>query len=174
MSVAGFVLAVVIALCVLAAVLWPLFRERYKVDAPDELADRRRRLNAYYERVLAIIRDIDEDMALGKGDRQTAADERAVWVERGMRALRMLDEIDEADAVLNPSDWDSFTEQEHRLDDRDDLDDITGERAASLDIDATTDTSVTGSIHDTGLAEPSDEPSAEAASHTANREVQTS
>jgi len=61
----------------------------------EALLDRQReRLEVYYERVLTNLHDLDEDYATGKLDKAEYEHDRALWVERGVQALKALEELD--------------------------------------------------------------------------------
>lgn len=96
MSSAGWLIGLILIAVVLLLVIAPLLgRGRQR---PDALSDRQReRLRVYYDRALRNIRDLDEDHALGKLDEDEYTAERAYWSERGIQALKALDQI----ATLN-------------------------------------------------------------------------
>lgn len=93
MSVGGIIVGLVIFAVLMAALLQPLLRRGSGTEAAF-LNKQRERALAYYERVLTNIHDLDEDHATGKMDADAYAIEREVWVERGVRLLKMLDELD--------------------------------------------------------------------------------
>jgi hypothetical protein len=92
MSPEGIVIT--LALLIITA-LWvgaPLLRRETPRLSDDALLHKQR-LQAYYERVLTNIRDLDEDHATGKISTATYEVEREVWVERGIQLLKALDSL---------------------------------------------------------------------------------
>ncbi|MFQ3535246.1 MAG: hypothetical protein SNJ58_05165 [Aggregatilineales bacterium] len=78
-----------------AVVLWiaaPLLRHkpRFAEHADDVLVER---LQQHYERVLASLRDLEEDFALGKLDQARYQAERQRWLAQGVEVLAELDRI---------------------------------------------------------------------------------
>ena len=95
MSVAGLLISLVLTLAALALVLKPLLRPaREQSMNTGSLALQRDRISAYYERVLTNIRDLDEDFSTAKIGAEDYRREREVWVERGIRLLRVQDQLD--------------------------------------------------------------------------------
>lgn len=94
MSVPGLLIALALSLIAMAIVARPLLRparpERAAVSSHREQRDR---IETYYERVLTNIRDLDEDFATGKISAGDYRDEREVWAERGLRLLRVQDQL---------------------------------------------------------------------------------
>ena len=95
MSIAGLLIASILALVVLAIVVKPLLRPA-PADRPGDggLALQRDRLSVYYARVLTNIRDLDEDFSTGKIGPDDYRREREVWMQRGIRLLRVQDQLD--------------------------------------------------------------------------------
>lgn len=94
MSIEGIVVSLVILLLTAAAVVLPLWRGRGQAAAEGALLQKQReRLLVYYERVLTNIRDLDEDHATGKIAPDDHAQEREIWVQRGVQVLRALDDL---------------------------------------------------------------------------------
>lgn len=96
MSIMGLIITLIIAAAFVLWVAAPLF-QRGTADftqASDVIAHQRERLMAYYERVLRNIHDLDEDHAVGKLDKADYQRDRAVWVERGIRALKAVDDLE--------------------------------------------------------------------------------
>ena len=95
MSIAGLLIALVLTLAALAIVVQPLFRSARGADmGANKLALQRDRLTVYYARVLTNIRDLDEDFATGKIGPEDYETERDVWAQRGIRLLRVQDQVD--------------------------------------------------------------------------------
>lgn len=99
MSIGGLIVAFVLALVVLMFVVSPLLARRSAASDAlegDVLSSRQRdRLLAYYDRVLRNLQDLDEDNALGKIEPSLYERDRALWVERGVQALKALDSVNE-------------------------------------------------------------------------------
>lgn len=91
MSVGGLIVALLLVLIVLAVLSVPYVRQR---PEQGQLSRQRERALAYYERVVSNMRDLDEDYATGKMASDEYQNERAVWAERGVRLLRLFDELD--------------------------------------------------------------------------------
>ncbi len=95
MSIAGLLISIILTLAALAFVLKPLLRPaREDRLSGGNLALQRDRISAYYERVLTNIRDLDEDFSTAKIGAEDYRREREVWVERGIRLLRVQDQLD--------------------------------------------------------------------------------
>ena len=101
MSVPGLLVALVLLVAIIIMVVPPLF-EREKPSEDESSAKQRERLLAYYNRVLTNIRDLDEDQATGKINPADYETERELWMQRGIQALKALDEAGEA--ADNPAD----------------------------------------------------------------------
>ena len=88
MSIEGVVFGLFMIVVVALLIALPLFSR----PPADQLADKQReRLQLYYERVLRNLRDLDEDHALGKIEDDAYAEERVLWVDRGVQVLKALD-----------------------------------------------------------------------------------
>lgn len=95
MSVEGLVVSAIIALAFVAWLAMPLFAPSHAEESTQTGLDRQReRLEVYYERVLTNLHDLDEDYATGKLDKAEYEHDRALWVERGVQALKALEELD--------------------------------------------------------------------------------
>lgn len=107
MSITGLIVAVLFAVIVVLWMLSPYFAAREAVARLDDpVARQRERLEIYYARVLRNLHDLDEDYATGKLNEADYRREREPWVERGMEALRRLDELD-ATHLVAPGDADA-------------------------------------------------------------------
>lgn len=97
MSISGLILFFVMLMGVIVVIALPLLtRPRPTANTGDPLiARQRQRLGVYYERVLSNLRDLDEDHALGKIEPALYTADRALWVERGIQALKALDTLEE-------------------------------------------------------------------------------
>src|SRR5215813_2222282 len=95
MSIEGILAGLVILAILLTWVGWPLLGRQKRTAANEILIQKQReRVLMVYERILNNIRDLDEDYSTGKmpdGDYQA---ERELWVQRGIQALKSLDELD--------------------------------------------------------------------------------
>lgn len=98
MSIEGLAIALIIGLLFLAWLVVPFVGGTE--TEPDEAATnytverQRERLRVYYERVLRNIHDLDEDYALGKLTQAEYTPERELWVQRGVKVLKAMDELD--------------------------------------------------------------------------------
>ena len=102
MSIIGLLIALGLSLITLVIVARPLFTKSRRSSAGDDGWQLGRdRLREYYERVLSNIRDLDEDFSTGKISEEDYKAERAVWVHRGIRLLRVGDQL-EAQRVALP------------------------------------------------------------------------
>ena len=94
MSVPGLLIALVLSMIALAIVARPLLLPaRCERMAESSRRHQRDRVETYYERVLTNIRDLDEDFATGKISGADHRAEREVWVLRGIRLLRVSDQL---------------------------------------------------------------------------------
>jgi hypothetical protein len=92
MSLEGLIAAFVLTGIVLFVVLRPLFTP----SAEDlGISRQRARAEAYYERVVQNIRDLDDDFATGKIATEEHQTEREQWVQRGSVVLKLLDEMEQ-------------------------------------------------------------------------------
>ena len=95
MSIEGILISLGITACFIMWLLLPLFNTAHSEEAVKTSIERQReRLNVYYERVLQNVHDLDEDHATGKLDEHDYRIERERWVQRGVQALKALDELD--------------------------------------------------------------------------------
>ena len=95
MSIAGLLIALILSLIALAIVARPLLGPACRGRAAESgLRHQRERVVTYYERVLTNIRDLDEDFATGKINEEDYRTEREVWARRGIRLLRVLDQLE--------------------------------------------------------------------------------
>lgn len=100
MSIEGSLFAALMVAAVVVLIALPAFGR----TTADPLVDKQReRLGLYYERVLRNLRDLDEDHALGKIDEAAYADERELWVERGIQVLKALDTLAERAMIASTS-----------------------------------------------------------------------
>jgi hypothetical protein len=95
MSIAGLALSVFIAALFLLWLATPFFDSATATPTATSGIERQReRLLVYYQRVLRNLHDIDEDFATGKLSEEEYRPEREQWVQRGIQALKALDELD--------------------------------------------------------------------------------
>jgi hypothetical protein len=101
MSIYGLVVTAVLALILLIAIARPFFA---LPDTIDTFRNRQReRALSYYERVLSNIRDLDDDHSTGKISEDEYNAERDLWMNRGVRLLAMLDELNAAQDIIENS-----------------------------------------------------------------------
>lgn len=100
MSVAGLLILLVMSAVLVSVIVWPFVR-----PAPDTkqhvLDKQRERALAYYERVLTNVRDLDEDYATGKISLEEYTPERELWADRGVKILRLLDDLDQQHPLVD-------------------------------------------------------------------------
>ncbi len=102
MSIAGLAIALFLVLVALIAVAYPFWRPAgVKVEADANLRRQRERVRRYYERVLVNIRDLDEDYLTEKLSEADFQAERAVWVNRGVRLLKVQDSLDAQHSLVD-------------------------------------------------------------------------
>ena len=95
MSILGLSISIILALITLIIVVYPLVRQASaRVTSDSAIQQQRERAQAYYDRVLTNIRDLDEDFSTDKINEADHQAERDVWVHRGIRLLRVLDQLD--------------------------------------------------------------------------------
>lgn len=92
MSLEGLLVALVLAGIVIAIVGRPFF----SVPETEQVSLSRQRLRAeaYYERVVRNIRDLDDDHTTGKIATDEYTAEREQWVQRGSVVLKLLDDLE--------------------------------------------------------------------------------
>ena len=101
MSIPGLAIAFLLGLAALAIVARPLLRPaRRERKAEAGRRGQRERVETYYERTLTNIRDLDEDFATGKISEDDYREEREVWLRRGIRLLRVIDELERQESSL--------------------------------------------------------------------------
>lgn len=105
MSIEGVIGGVVLLVVALVVIALPFLRERWTPISAREvmLHKAREELMTTYERILASIRDLDEDYQTGKLTEDVYQRERAYWAERGVLVLQQL-EPDPAQAGGPPPD----------------------------------------------------------------------
>lgn len=102
MSILGLIVSFGLFTVALVVVAHPLLRSRSGSDQDDARLGRQRdRVQVYYERVLTNIRDLDEDSSTGKINEADYHEEREVWVRRGIRLLRMRDQLDARQSLVS-------------------------------------------------------------------------
>jgi hypothetical protein len=90
MSTTGLVISVVIAALGLAWLALPLVRRSAAADGGAVTREREVLLTTY-ERILATVRDLDEDYQIGKVSPDAYNAERAHWTEKGAAVLQALE-----------------------------------------------------------------------------------
>ncbi len=97
MSIGGVVFLILLTAAVAFWVLRPVILQRWGKPnvAQDAIQKQRERVLTYYERVLSNVRDLDDDLATEKIHPEEHAQERVVWVERGVTLLALLDQLKE-------------------------------------------------------------------------------
>lgn len=110
MSIEGFILSAVIALILMLFLAYPFWKQETheQMILSHDASRQRERVLLYYERVLRNIHDLDEDHSLGKLDSAEYQAERALWMARGVTALKSLETLDD-DHLFAPADADVAT-----------------------------------------------------------------
>jgi hypothetical protein len=94
MSIAGIIAGIVLLVVTLFVLAQPFLQQRrnQQSELTAALAQKQRdELLTSYERVLATIRDLDEDHNMGKLAPETYQQERAYWMEQGILLLQQLE-----------------------------------------------------------------------------------
>lgn len=101
MSIAGLLIS---AALVAAGLIWigmPLLRGgQWKRE--EQYERQRDRLVFQYERAVQVIRDLDDDLALGKMQPEDHQTEREIWVQRAVILLEAIKEMDARMGVVAP------------------------------------------------------------------------
>lgn len=93
MSTTGLLFALVVTCVSLAWLALPIISVRRVHDASAPARKLRDELLTTYERVLASIRDLDEDYQMGKLDAETYETERTQWMQRGSAVLHQIEQV---------------------------------------------------------------------------------
>ncbi len=94
MSIEGLIACLIVFLATIGLMALPfLGRKTLASSKQAQLLKQRDELLTNYERVVASIRDLDDDHLTGKLDDDTYERERTVWSERGVQVLAALDEL---------------------------------------------------------------------------------
>ncbi len=97
MSPTGLIASILLLTLVIAIIALPFFHTMRQKSAVDTAAAKQRDgVIAYYERALQNIRDLDEDHALGKISETSYRQDRELWTQRGVQALKLLDQLVES------------------------------------------------------------------------------
>jgi hypothetical protein len=100
MTITGLIAGIVLLLVTLYVLAQPFLQQRQhqKGELSAAVAQKQRdELLTSYERILATIRDLDEDHSTGKLPPETYQQERAYWTEQGILLLQQLEP--DADAL---------------------------------------------------------------------------
>ena len=108
MSITGLLIATVLLLIVLVSIVAPFLMNRNDGQAAFINRQRERALT-YYERVLSNIRDLDEDHSTGKIMEEEYNIERGLWVDRGVKVLKLLDDLTEQHNIIENQEADDAT-----------------------------------------------------------------
>ena len=93
MSIGGLLISFALTLAAAALTAYPLLRSSGQNRSRSGVQEQAERVQTYYERVLTNIRDLDEDFSTGKIREADYREEREVWVHRGIRLLRVQDQL---------------------------------------------------------------------------------
>ena len=105
MTITGLIIAATMLVITLIFVLVPLVTGSRRSNSAFINRQRERAL-AYYERVLTNVRDLDEDHSTGKISTTEYEVEREVWVDRGVKVLRLLDDLSEQHNIVDNTEAD--------------------------------------------------------------------
>lgn len=100
MSIIGLISSIVLLLVSIAYIFSPLLM-KVDLSAGSFRNRQRERALTYYERVLRNIRDLDDDLATGKIIEAEYDAERERWMTRGVELLRMLEQLDDAQNIVD-------------------------------------------------------------------------
>lgn len=104
MSITGLLFSLVLIGLTTLIVVYPFIRQQHtKNTANTPLQQQFDRIQIYYDRVLTNIRDLDEDFNTGKINEADYQQEREVWVHRGIRLLRVQDQLDTQHSLVDPN-----------------------------------------------------------------------
>lgn len=102
MSITGLLISLVLIGISTLIVIFPFVkRVRSQSNAAVSKQQQYDRIQTYYERVLTNIRDLDEDFSTGKISESDYQEEREVWVHRGIRLLRVQDQLDAQGTLID-------------------------------------------------------------------------
>ncbi|MCK6576581.1 MAG: hypothetical protein L6Q98_00605 [Anaerolineae bacterium] len=92
MSTSGLILALVVLVVGAAWLMLPLWQERRATNlAAADRQKAREILITHYERILASMRDLDEDFLVGKIPEAAYRQERAAWAAEGTAILQAIE-----------------------------------------------------------------------------------
>lgn len=104
MSIVGLVISLALFLIAIVVVARPFFLSTpVGAETDSHLQRQREGVSSYYERVLTNIRDLDEDFQTGKISEADYREEREVWVDRGIRLLRVGDSLESGRSLVATS-----------------------------------------------------------------------
>ncbi|MFN8376405.1 MAG: hypothetical protein U0694_26480 [Anaerolineae bacterium] len=93
MSIEGLIVSLVILGGGLFWLALPFLRRGAWSKAELAQQKERERILANYERIIATIRDLDEDFQLGKFSQEVHTTQRAYWTEQGAETLKLLEQM---------------------------------------------------------------------------------
>lgn len=91
MSIAGSVIGVILAAGFIFSLLYPFFNARRQ--SQQEQADRLVSLRVHYDRVLTNLKDLEEDLSLGKIEQEFYEGERAKFLQEGVHLLQEIEQL---------------------------------------------------------------------------------
>lgn len=95
MSTEGMIGSLIILVAGMAFLVMPFLRRGAGTTASEIAVHKEREsLLTAYERVLAALRDLDEDFQIGKLPAEAHAYDRARWAEQGAKVLAALEQLD--------------------------------------------------------------------------------
>jgi len=93
MSTMGILLSAIVMIAGLFGVFHPLFQQQAALGKQAKAQRERDELLVMYERIVATVRDLDEDFRTGKIATDDYHRDRATWSERGVEVLQALEKI---------------------------------------------------------------------------------
>jgi hypothetical protein len=119
MSIGGMIGATLLIVFTLAMILRPFMRKQLSMGRM-ALSDKQLsqdELVTSYERVLAMIRDLDEDYHTGKLAPDTYQEDRAYWTEQGIKLLQRIEPNEDAELPVAAAAVEAIDETDAVLDD---------------------------------------------------------
>ena len=119
----GILLSAIVMIVGLFGVFHPLFQHQAALGKQAKAQRERDELLVMYERIVATVRDLDEDFRTGKIAADDYHRDRATWSERGVEVLQALEKIGgksiKQNLTITPVEVDSVNAEtlDHDLDD---------------------------------------------------------
>ena len=99
----SLILGLIIAVLSILFVVWPFLNlGGSETETPDRIMSNLEVLIERREAIYATIRDLDFDFQTGKLTAEDYADQRQVWVQRGVDVLKAIDSLQQQAGILTP------------------------------------------------------------------------